>query len=345
MKRRRRDETHDEVCEVLQFDLFDKPEVIRPRPRMPVPANSGRNPFLCDGPTLINFSGGKSSALMVRRAIDAHDGRLPADAHVVFCNTGKERPETLDFVRDCAVFWGVNIVWLERDGSAPESARFREVEYETASRRGEPFRELIEEKRCLPDRTKRFCTIELKIWVARDYMRSLGYEHWTSMVGLRRDEAKRVYDHRARVEDEWDSAYPLFEASIRKPDVDTYFESSPFTLHLQSWEGNCDQCFLKGRRKRERIMRDHPASTDWWIEQEDFIGARFHAHEPGYAATLDRVRRLPVFQAIDPTEDDDSIPCNCTERRAPRRCTCGKRRGQGHALHCRMIFGDERRAA
>lgn len=338
MKRRRRDETHDEVCEVLQFDLFGKPEVIRPRPRLPVPSNSGRNPFFCDGPTLINFSGGLSSALMVRRVLDAHGGRLPADTHVVFTNTGKERGETLDFVRDCAVTWGVNIVWLERDGGAPVGARFREVEYETASRKGEPFREMIEERRCLPDRSKRFCTIELKIWVARDYMRSCGYTHWTSMVGLRRDEAKRVFGHRARVEDEWDSSYPLFEASIRKPDVNAYWAASPFTLHLAPWEGNCDQCFLKGRKKRERIMRDRPSSTDWWIAQEDFTGARFHAHEPGYRATLEHVRRLPVLQVIDPTEDDDSIPCGCTERRRRSRCTCGKRRGEGHALSCAVVM-------
>ena len=67
---------------------------------------------------------------MLRRVLDAYGGQLPADVHVLFANTGKERPETLDFVRDCAVNWGVNIVWLERDGGAPEGARFREVEYE-----------------------------------------------------------------------------------------------------------------------------------------------------------------------------------------------------------------------
>lgn len=33
------------------------------------------------------------------------------------------------------------------------------------------------------------------------------------------------------------------------------------------------------------------------------------------------------------------------ERRAPRRCTCGKRRGQSHALACGMVLGEERRRA
>ena len=32
------------------------------------------------------------------------------------------------------------------------------------------------------------------------------------------------------------------------------------------------------------------------------------------------------------------------DRRRPRRCTCGKRRGQGHTLACRMILGAQEAA-
>ena len=61
-----------------------------------------RDPFLCDGPTVVSFSGGRTSGLMLRRVLDAHGGTLPEDVHVVFTNTGKERPETLAFVAECA---------------------------------------------------------------------------------------------------------------------------------------------------------------------------------------------------------------------------------------------------
>ena len=45
----------------------------------------------------------------------------------MFCNTGMERAETLEFVNECALRWGVPIVWLERDPSRPLHRRFREV--------------------------------------------------------------------------------------------------------------------------------------------------------------------------------------------------------------------------
>lgn len=49
------------------------------------------DPFRLDGPAIINVSGGRTSALMLRRILDAHGGALPGDAHAVFQNTGKER--------------------------------------------------------------------------------------------------------------------------------------------------------------------------------------------------------------------------------------------------------------
>ena len=50
------------------------------------------DPFLLDTPAAIHFSGGRTSAYMLRRHLDAYGGTLPEGVRVVFCNTGKERP-------------------------------------------------------------------------------------------------------------------------------------------------------------------------------------------------------------------------------------------------------------
>lgn len=63
-----------------------------------------QSPYLIEGPALISFSGGRTSALMLKRIIDAHGGTLPADVFVAFANTGREREETLRFVHECGAW-------------------------------------------------------------------------------------------------------------------------------------------------------------------------------------------------------------------------------------------------
>lgn len=294
------------------------------------------DPFLIEGPACVNVSGGRTSAYMLRRVMDAHGGRLPAAVHAVFCNTGRERPETLRFVADVQENWGVNVRWIERRGDADDG--FAEVEYETASRNGEPFAELIREKRYLPNPVTRFCTQDLKIRVTGAFMRSEGHDHWTDVVGLRRDEPQRVAKLRGRDHGDHDIAVPLYDARVTKRDVLAFWRSQPFNLALKPWESNCDLCFMKGRAQRERIMRDRPDLAAWWVEQERAVGARFLPHEPAYAKTLENVRRLPLLP-VD-LDGESAMGCTsgtCTDRRAPApgpACTCRRKAGQPHALAC-----------
>lgn len=291
------------------------------------------DPFRIDGPAVVSFSGGRTSGLLLRRVLDAG---LQPDVHVLFANTGKEREETLAFVDECARRWRAPIVWLERHDltrllarRATEAAHAgfaavardlhrraaRRVGFETASRLGEPFDALIAESRFLPNPVTRFCTTELKIRVMKRYMLARGYEHWTNVVGLRADEPGRVARQRAGAGSErWDVAHPLFEAGVRLADVMAFWRAQPFDLQLRPWEGNCDLCFLKGRAKRERIMRDRPDTAPWWIGKEVSTGAKFRADAPPYEVLYQLSRRpmLP-FDAADLDGLDDLGDCVCNE--------------------------------
>ena len=52
---------------------------------------------------------------MLKKIIDAYNGKLPKDIIVCFANTGKELEETLEFVHECEKRWNVPIHWLELD--------------------------------------------------------------------------------------------------------------------------------------------------------------------------------------------------------------------------------------
>ncbi len=266
------------------------------------------DPFRIEGPAVLNVSGGRTSALMLRRVIDAHGGRLPADVHAVFCNTGDEREETLAFLSEIERQWCA-LVWLERDGKG-----VREVSFETASRRAEPFAELITERKFLPHHGARFCTQELKIEPVRAWMRAQGYEHWTSAVGLRADEPSRVAKHRERQtdEDDFDSVYPLHRAGVRKADVMEFWRAQPFDLRLRAWESNCRGCFLKSRHILERTERDAPGSLSWWAAQEQRVGATF-VKGRRYLDVIALAQRAPLPGFFDEAEETAGGACACTD--------------------------------
>ena len=277
-------------------------------------------PFAIDGPAVISFSGGRTSGLMLRRILDAG---LRPDVHVLFANTGKEREETLEFVRDVGVRFAVQIHWLER---RPGPVNFAEVDFDTASRDGEPFTSLIRERNFLPNPVMRFCTTELKIRVMKAWMRDHGYEHWTNVVGLRADEPGRVARQlagNASGKERWDVACPLSVAGVTKADVEAFWSAQQFDLQLRPWEGNCDLCFLKGLNRKLRVIRDRPDLSAWWRERErerERVGvanpgaARFRTDQPSYERMEEIVRTSPLLPIDLPDgPDDNSIDCYCTD--------------------------------
>ena len=88
----------------------------------------------------INFSGGRSSGYMLWHILEAYDFKLPDNIKTIFCNTGKERPETLKFVARFAWHYGVEIHWLEYRYRREETPRHQSVRthFMTCSRAGEP---------------------------------------------------------------------------------------------------------------------------------------------------------------------------------------------------------------
>lgn len=259
------------------------------------------NPFLIPGPASISFSGGRTSAFMLWKVLEAHGGKLPDDVHVLFANTGREREETLRFVHECGSRWGVDIVWLEWRRQKPG---FERVGFNSASRDGQPFADLIETKRRPPNWSQRYCTGILKVGAMQAYLRALGLapDAYTSVIGLRHDEGHRVLRGRARaLVDGIKVAYPLADARIVKADVMAFWAAQDFDLGLEPWQGNCDLCFLKGAAIRRRIIRDNPQVADWWAEQERLTG--------GWFDRKNRVAQLVADVAASPTlfdEPDDT---------------------------------------
>lgn len=274
------------------------------------------DPYKIPSPALISFSGGRTSGFMLWNILKAYNGKLPDDIHVVFANTGKEAPETLDFVNDVSKKWDIHINWLEHYFANERPIhRTKIVTYKTAARNGEPFERLLDRRGYLPNPTSRFCTSELKIKVMYRFMRKIkGYKDWFNVIGLRHDEPRRVASALKQYE-VWTNITPMFDAKHTVKDVSEFWKKQNFDLNLTNANGktpagNCDLCFLKGMDTTISILRERPHLADWWIKQEekfgDHQGAKFRKDRPNYIELVDISKKKQNLW-----NDEDMMTCFC----------------------------------
>ncbi len=262
-------------------------------------------------PAVISFSGGRTSAFMLKQILNAYGGKLPKDIHVCFANTGKELPETLDFVHECEKMWDIDITWLELQINEETPIWSQKVvDYITASREGEPFDELIIKTQMLPNLYKRICTIELKIKPIERYMQSLGYKEWYSVLGLRYDEPRRVRDSKEG-KHRYINICPMYDEQHTNEDVLEFWQKSNFDLQIPTVDGkaaagNCDLCFLKGTKTTLNLMHEKPELADWWIEKEVIMERTFRNNRPNYIKLLDLSKEKPKDYI-----DDETFTCFC----------------------------------
>ena len=278
--------------------------------------------YYINEPTCISFSGGRTSAFMLHKVLEAHDGDLPEFAKVTFANTGKEMPQTLDFVRDCGENWGVDIAWLERfsrrsreDEKNKYVYETKVVDYASASRNGEPFAQLIKTLGRTPSPVVRLCTFQLKIKAISEYLiNTCNFEKpYTTFIGIRGDEVRRASKMNNTILDGQERYLPLYLDGITAKDVGGFWSNNNFDLNLPNHNGvndlgNCDLCFLKGYKIRQSIIREKPELADWWIEQEG-ESLYFDLNSPSYK-TMKKIA-LEQTSIFDDIYSYETIPCFC----------------------------------
>jgi 3'-phosphoadenosine 5'-phosphosulfate sulfotransferase (PAPS reductase)/FAD synthetase len=281
------------------------------------------NPYRINEPAAISFSGGRTSAYMLYKVLEAHDGKLPDDVHVTFANTGKEMPETLDFVQACTDNWGVDIVWLElaeitavplENGKNRIDRQYKVVDYESASRNGEPFSKYLTGVSAIPNAVQRTCTGNLKMRAIRWYLESVELEApWLQLVGIRADEQRRAVKIHGTIADSAERFCPLWIDGVTAQEVGDFWLQNNFDLQLPNnngvtdW-GNCDLCFLKGKSKRLSIIRERLDLADWWVEAEKKKGQFFRPDQPSY----EQMKFIATDQGqLFDFDIDESIPCFC----------------------------------
>lgn len=214
----------------------------------------------------ISFSGGETSALMTNYILNGPIRREYDEIAVLFANTGEEREETLEFVKECDDYFGFGTVWVEavihhNQRKAPTA---RVVTFETATRMNAelgPFEQHIR-KHGIPNQKFKDCTRNLKQKPIEAYLRDeLGWgKDYDLAIGIRADEIDRISSAQAQRR----IIYPLVSRRpTTKPQVNEWWRQQPFRLRLKGYEGNCAWCWKKSHRKHITLLREDPSHFDF----------------------------------------------------------------------------------
>ena len=260
---------------------------------------------------LVSFSGGQTSAYMARILQEEFDGEL----RFVIANTGCEDERTLVFADRCDREWGLNLVWIGAvvHHDVEIGSTHRIVDFSSASREGEPFKEVIK-KYGIPNKKYPHCTRELKTNPIRSYMREIGWGEELTAIGIRADEPDRVSDV-----SKYRLVYPLahwFPTSKRE--INDWWEDQPFQLGLYGYEGNCTWCWKKSLTKLLRIAKEHPERFAFPLRMEQEYGL----DRNGNRTTFFREKRsaqdiIAIAELVKPQlrlfHDDPDADDGCSE--------------------------------
>ena len=209
---------------------------------------------------LLGLSGGKDSSAL---AVYMRD-RVP-EMEYFFSDTGKELPETYEFLDRLEVFLGKPIVRLNMD---PDPNTNRDFDHWLTLYGG-----------LLPSSQVRWCTVNLKIKPFEDYV---GEDSAYNYVAIRADENRVGYKPlKTPSLRNIEPKYPFKEDGITKEDVYRILEESGLGLpNYYQWRtrSGCYFCFFQRKSEWVGLLEQHPDLFELAKEYEKFnpvTGERF----------------------------------------------------------------------
>jgi 3'-phosphoadenosine 5'-phosphosulfate sulfotransferase (PAPS reductase)/FAD synthetase len=248
---------------------------------------------------ILSLSGGKDSTAL---AVYMRDS-LP-EMEYVFCDTGKELPETYEYLNKIEAYLGKPIQRLNAEYSFDHWLQIYSG--------------------FLPSPRMRWCTRMLKLKPFEAYV---GTDLVYSYVGLRADEDREGYlSHKPNII----TVYPFKEAGVTKPDVFRILEESGLGLpDYYKWRtrSGCYFCFFQRKAEWIGLKQHHPelfaqakayektatptGERYTWVQGRslDELAHREKEILKNYQKTLKRLAaeapNRPLIEVFDATHDED----------------------------------------
>lgn len=238
---------------------------------------------------LVNVSGGRSSAMMARH-IQTSVKYKDYQKLFVFCNTGLERPETIQFLKDQIKYWDLPLYTIEGVYSLNKGVGVKSklIDFDNMDMTGKPFSEAIgqlnKNEWCgVPNEAIPYCSEYLKKRVSNHFAKTVfGTTKYISAIGFRREDMpKRVTWKEVKMSKK--RIFPLLTDlgnAVDQFELNRFFQNEKFKLQIHSRLGNCVYCQKKSDRNLiEAIQFDLRKQDfkyiDWYRNEESKYGNKF----------------------------------------------------------------------
>jgi hypothetical protein len=267
---------------------------------------------------LVTVSGGRSSA-MTARHIQTH--RKYAHFNKVYCfaNTGMERPETIQFLKDIVHHWGIDLHLIEGVYSTEKGVgiRYKLVDFDELDMDAKVFSGCIANSAkgkfdALPNTTAPYCSDRMKVVpidkFCKDYF---GTTKYIKSVGFRKEDMPRRISW-AEIKEDDKRIFPLitdFPQPIGIPELEKFWDVQPFKLNLNSRFGNCELCWKKSDKTLIKIIQNGSKHIDWWRKMEEKYNDTSFRHKK---SINDLVKAANQGTQAELDFGDDDYNCMCS---------------------------------
>jgi len=201
---------------------------------------------------LVAVSGGRSSAMMARH-IQTSPDYARYEKLFVFCNTGQEKPETIQFLKDMVHYWELPLVMLEGVYSLEEGVGVRHKvidDFADLNMTSEPLKGAIRHmnkfvwhgvfNQAIP-----YCSEYTKTRVSHSFARTIfGTANYLKAIGYRKEDMPKRITW-AELREYGTRIAPLltdYDVPVGLRQLSEYFDTQPFRLQISSKLDNCELC-------------------------------------------------------------------------------------------------------
>lgn len=267
-------------------------------------------------PLLVLVSGGRSSAFMARH-IQTSEKYKDYTKLFVFCNTGQERPETIEFLRDMVKHWDLPLNLIEGVYSkkAGVGVKHKVVDFESLDMNNGPYTGAIMHYNKhkwvgVPCDPAPYCSHYLKVLPSHSFAKKIfGTTKYIKAIGYRiEDMPKRITFAELRADTKIIAPNITdFDAPISNLDLNRFFDNIPFKLQIHNDLGNCEICWKKSDKSLIRNIQYGVRSTEWAHRMETMYNNTFYRERRSirdFEALAKSGKQLDMF-------DDEGGKCVC----------------------------------